>query len=200
MKRLICCLLLAFTVVGGAGAKRPADSLDSRISLDLDTVSATDVLGSLGRVLGLPVDIDPAIESPVTLKLVDVRLRTALNAVCDSLRCGWRIEAAADGERRLRFTAIADNLTPVHLPASHGLAERLTLSLAEAPLGSVLETLARVSGGSAELDPSLADQKVTIELKLVPARDAIETLAKMHRLRVEVVSEEPLVLRFSAGD
>lgn len=93
MKRIA----LVLTLVGGAwsaAAAQPADPLQARVSIDYHDASAAEVITALAGAAGLTVDIGAGALRPVTITLTNVRLSTALNAVCENASCRWRLEGA----------------------------------------------------------------------------------------------------------
>lgn len=197
MTRKLVVGLLVLGVPWLAGARSPSssDPLDTRVSIDLVEADAQDALRTVGDVLGLPVEIEPGVAGSLTIRLHDVRLRNALAAACDTLRCSFGIHYK-DGVATLRFAREGESAWPRKSPQIPDLDVPISLSLAGAKLGVVLDSFGRICGATTEVDPRLADRSVSIELQNVPAREALDTLAELHRFGVEVVSEEPLALRF----
>lgn len=81
-------------------AQRPAtvpstQALAEVITLDLKDAAAKDVLGSFHTMLGGALDLDADLGGEVTLHLVAVPVRAALDAVCAQLSCSWTFDGAA---------------------------------------------------------------------------------------------------------
>lgn len=85
-------------------AREPIESptaLQAPISIDLEGASIVDVLASFGKISGHEVEIDPGLDSKVTLGIQNVSVGTALRAVCESAGCTWTEE---DGTLRFRLS------------------------------------------------------------------------------------------------
>lgn len=129
--------------------------LDERIDLALRDAAATEVVTAFGQILGVELDIDSALTGSVTLEVHRVRAETALNAVCESIGCRWRLEG--DPPSRLVVEATE---APPPAPAAQkepaGLYdESLRLSLKDADAREVLVLVADLLDASLDLDPKV---------------------------------------------
>jgi len=69
-------------------AREKGKGLDAKI--DIDIVKAKDVFQLFADLAGMSLELDPAVQNgPLTLRLENVRLGTALSTACDSLNCTW---------------------------------------------------------------------------------------------------------------
>ena len=66
-------------------------NLERRLTIDVDEASPRDVYASLAKNLGCDLAMAPEIKQTVSLRLKNVTVRTALNAVSESIGCRWRI-------------------------------------------------------------------------------------------------------------
>jgi hypothetical protein len=85
-------LLLTLCVCPPAAAQ---SSLDARISMSFDHGQPAAVFTFLAQNLKLEPRVDAALQGSLTLTLQDVKVRTLLDAICDSLGCRWRIDGTA---------------------------------------------------------------------------------------------------------
>src|SRR5689334_11800355 len=101
MKRLvlaaIAALMMGILLAGTANAS-PGEALDKRVSLDLRGATAEEAFRSLARVAGVPITAE-GVSGEVTLELENVRVRTILAAICDSIGCRWDLHP--DGKVRI---------------------------------------------------------------------------------------------------
>ena len=66
--------------------------LDMRVSVQFVNGKAAEILQVLAKAARLVVEAPAAPLQPVTLTVTNVRLRTALDAICDNASCTWRLE------------------------------------------------------------------------------------------------------------
>jgi type II secretory pathway component GspD/PulD (secretin) len=162
---------------GGAGEwekKTIVEKLHDPISIALKGATPDEVFSSFAQILGLEAAIDPRVEGPINIGLERVSLRTVLTAVCESIQCSWTIERdsvlhirplAATGEAGAKTSA-----DPWDRP--------LSVSLVDALVGEVIASFAQILNVAIDVAPELADEKVTIELENVPARDGLEQICE----------------------
>ena len=77
--------------------------------------------------------------------------------------------------------------------------ERIDLELEGAPLVEILRSFASISGSRLDLEPGI-EGLVTLELKSIPWRQALEHICADHRLDCRLIAGEPPVLRVRPGD
>lgn len=71
---------------------KPVD-LNRRVFVDVNQVPPLEVLAELAPVIAVRFEPSPHLpETPVTLRLWNVRARTALDALCDMVGCRWQVE------------------------------------------------------------------------------------------------------------
>jgi hypothetical protein len=115
--------------------------LDARVTLDYRAAAALDVLRGLAAASGLSTEIGPIDLRPVTITLTNVRLGTALNAVCENAACRWELNKGM-----LRVFAAEPMQSASLLPRS------ISIELSQSPLADVWLALA------AALDVNLSVQ------------------------------------------
>ena len=69
-----------------------AAPLEMRVSVQYVNSNAADMVQVLAKAAGLTVEVPAAPLQPVTITLTNVRFRTALDAICDTAGCTWRLE------------------------------------------------------------------------------------------------------------
>jgi len=152
--------------------------LGKRVSVDVNAVTPQEAFGSLARSLDCEVSIDPAVQQPVTLRVVNVTARTALSAICESIGCRYRL----DGKKlvieplssKAEYSVVesrkkADQLLGIFKkPMPQGMR------FENAPLSSVLAAISDASGFEITVEPLEADKKVTVDLSGRTIQDALK--------------------------
>jgi len=158
-----------------------AEGLDARISLSLEKASAAEVLESFGEIAGLTVSLPKSLGGTVSFELQGVTARTALTAVCESLGCRW---TAKDGTLIVALDDEPEKNGPGKEAQSldEKLAQPLSLSLKDAPVGAVLKSYAKILGVPLDLSPEVTGL-VTVELSDVPARDGLNQVCRLRGCR-----------------
>ncbi len=180
-------LMIAFTLALATGllpcaAARAsgADPLDERISIDLKDAKASEVMASFAKLTGATFDVSPSLaERLVTITLRGVRVRTALDAVCESIESRW--ERPAGVLNRVRVTpdkpagAAPSAEAPQVPPAEGPLDTAITLELKDASGKDVMTSFGQLLDSAVDLDP-LVTGSVTISLKAIPVRIALDSV------------------------
>jgi TonB family protein len=83
---LAMALLLA---APGSAAAQGTSPLEQRITINVNAVPPREVLEMIARTMGGRFELDPHVTAPVTLRVVRVKVRTALDAICESVDCRW---------------------------------------------------------------------------------------------------------------
>ncbi len=90
------CLTSIFVAFWGASLMVPPlpaqAKLDRRTTVDVTAAAPRDVYGSLARALGCELVISPEITRPVTMRLENVTIGTALTALSENLDCRWTLD------------------------------------------------------------------------------------------------------------
>jgi protein TonB len=95
MKKYLACALMAIGSLAAAAANVHAQNeanLQRRVSVDVNAVSPPQVLEMIARTADCTLTLDPSITEPVTIQVSRVTARTALNVVCESIGCQWRLD------------------------------------------------------------------------------------------------------------
>lgn len=166
--------------------------LDERISLELEDAPAGMVLGSFGSILKREAQVDPKIDGTISIELHNVRVETALQAVCESVGCLWRMDA-----KSLRFVPDPDHVPPKGrlavdedtTPAPGGLDDLIDISLLDADVRETLTSFGRISGHPVVIDEEI-EGVISLELTNAPARKALDAVCEVHDCVWEVVESE----------
>jgi len=183
-KKTAMWLLVALTVGASAAA---ADGLDERINIDLKDADGTRALQSFGQILGAKkVQIDSAIEGDLTIRLDNARVRTVMDAVCDTLGCRWHLD---DGT--LSFVPDPDYTPPEQAAdeAADPLARPINVDLVDAPVRSVFEMFGRVAHAKVEIAPEVQGT-MTVKIQDQPARAALEQICNEQHVLCELTASE----------
>jgi TonB family protein len=208
-KLLVCFGSLVFLAPGVALAQsnpKPAD-LDRRVFIDVSQAAPFEVLAELSSVIGSYLNPDTAISStPVTLRIWNVRARTALDALCDTVGCRWQLEG-----RTLRVT-MGD--PPPSPPRSAEFFARLKRPLegsqwtfTRTPLRDVTSALSVAVGERVVFEGADLNALVTVDLNGVsPYRAVFKVMAAIgwdtRKVAWEGVNDPggPIVLRASGSE
>lgn len=153
----------------GAGAALAAGNpLDERISLSLKEAAPEETFRAFGQMMGVEAVVDPGITGKVTVTLGNVRVRTLLDAVCESIGCRWELQ-----DKKLRVTPAASDKPATEVPQA--LDTPIDLKVTEADSRELLKTFGEILSLPVSLDPAVSG-KVSLELKKTPVRQALDTV------------------------
>jgi TonB family protein len=182
------------------------ERLDQRVFIDVNQVQPIEVLRELSLVIGSYLNPDPLLSAaPVTLRVWNVRARTALDALCEMAGCRWRLEG-----QTLRVDA-GDPPPPV--PRSAGFLAKMKKPLQgsnwrfeRVPLRTVAEALSQAVGEQVVFEGADLDTPITADLTGQPfLRAAFAVMAALgweeRGVGIEGVfaPDRPMVLRLHGG-
>jgi len=171
MSRLACAIITALLGVPlAAQTASPADPLQSRVTIDYRESPATNVIRDLAAAAGLKVEIGIGTLRPVTITLTNVKLGTALNAVCENASCDWRLQGT------LSVTPVP-NIRSVSLPAV------ISFELHDTPLRDVFRALAAAMDVPVTVDVGLSSEPIRVQFKNTPAANVLNLLCAMNNCR-----------------
>jgi hypothetical protein len=151
-----------------------ADSpLDQRISIELADADPQASLRTFSQLTGLRFDIPAGLHNKLTTGLHNVRVRTALDVVCESVGCTW---AEVPGNPPSVRVELAPDVKQVAAPAPKaqpGLTEPISLDLMDADAKDVFKSFGQIANAKLDLASEVGG-KVSLHLKAVPVRDAID--------------------------
>jgi type II secretory pathway component GspD/PulD (secretin) len=176
MKRLVLAAIAALLWAGTANAS-PGEALDKRVSLDLRGATAEEAFKSLARVAGVPIAAE-GVSGEVTLELENVRVRTILAAICDSIGCRWDLNP--DGKVRITPLSEAERPKPRVKPSAAALDAPIDLKVTDASVRDILETAAQIMSAKAFVDSAVGG-KVSLELDNTPLREALDAVCNAAR-------------------
>jgi type II secretory pathway component GspD/PulD (secretin) len=142
------------------------DALDTRVTIAFSNAAAADVITQLASAAGVKAEIGAGAMRPVTITLTNVRLMTALNAVCENALCTWRLSGAL-------------KVTPLPSEASAALPARLSFQLSEVPPAEVFRAIGTAIGAPVTIEPSLPNDPVTLNFKDAPTPEVLNILCNM---------------------
>ncbi len=158
---------LALAASGAWGASQGLDE-----PIDLDVVKASGVFDLFARTAGLDPAIDPVIaERKLTLRIEKVRVRTALDAACDSLECRWRV----DGGKLI--VEAKPRTQPKPVEKSVQLDEPIDLKVTKARASDILRTFGEILGVEVDIEDAIAGE-LTLDLEATPVRAALDAVCK----------------------
>ncbi len=195
-RRCLALLALAAFLAAAAAVQAQKPTLDSRLDVRFEATPVADVLRHIVSGLGLELQLDPAVQGPVTLWVTHVSARTALNVVCDSVGCEWKVNG-----KRLVVSRLADaspkpvvwSPSPVAVmvadaatrkTVSIDLRERMRrplpvdMQLQDVPVSTVLRAMSEASGLQITADEPLASTRVTLTSSEKTVADALQAIVK----------------------
>jgi hypothetical protein len=112
------------------GTRSASAPLEMRVSVQYVNSKAPDVIQVLAKAAGLSVEMPSTPLQPVTITLTNVRLRTALDAICDTASCTWRLDGTI-----IKVAAAGSLKTAPTLPAT------VSIELEQVPVPDVFRAL-----------------------------------------------------------
>ncbi|MFN0056896.1 MAG: type II secretion system protein GspD [Planctomycetota bacterium] len=139
-----------------AGRPRRADTLDY-ITIDVNGKDLRDVLQGISRQVDVNILADPQVDEKVTVQLDSVHWRKALDIVARETNC----VIVQEDPRLIRFTQ----------------PPNIKMEYQDAELKFVLDIIAKLSGANIVIAEDVKG-KVTLALRGVPWREALDTVVK----------------------
>ena len=162
--------LVMISTLGAAAlagqAAAPRDPLQARVTIDYREAPAADVIRAVAMAAGLTVEIGAGKLRPVTITLTNVRLGTALSALCDNAFCTWRLEGAL-------------KVTPVEGGQRALLPPRVSFSLQETPASDVFRALAAAIDVPVTVDPALPTNDVSLKFNNAATAEVLNMLCNI---------------------
>jgi len=171
---------------------RRSTSGDERIDIKLTGAAAGEVFRSFGQLTGMQAVVDPALRGQISIVLEHVRVRTALDAACESLDCRWEVQEGPP--RKLVVSALSGKNQK---PAKTVPTDRIDLKVTKAEVRDLLKTFGEMVNAEVDLDPSLAG-KVTLELENIPWNEALDTVCRQAGCDWSLSEGEKKVLKCTA--
>jgi len=179
MSRLVMLLIVAGSLVAAPIVHAAAqDPLDVRVTIDYRNAQAAEVIGALGRAAGFDVEVAPGDLRPVTITLTNVRLGTALNAVCENASCRWRLQFSTTTPIPLQGVL---KVTPIANDRGASLPPRVSFDLRDTPASEVFRALAAAIDIPVTVDPDLAAGRVNLSFKNAATADVLNMLCEIQK-------------------
>ncbi|HJZ75057.1 MAG TPA: hypothetical protein VKE51_25155 [Vicinamibacterales bacterium] len=164
-------IVIALTVLASSAssaaqlARAAGDPLQARVTISFRDAAAADVIRSLAAGAGVKVEIAAGALRPVTITLTNVKLGTALDAVCDNALCSWRL-------------LVGDSLkiTPLPSEGSAMLPRTVSFSIEETPPTEVFRALAAAIGVPVTIEAGLPAGPVSLNFKSTPTQEVLNIL------------------------
>lgn len=184
-------LVVAFVLAAALAATAPgaaaAADLDQRLSLDLEEAAPRDVFAAFAQMQELDLVLDPAVDEPISVRFDDITARTAITAICESIRCRWRVD---DGVLHVVPAGSAAERS-----AAARLDERVDLDLEDARLGEIFRSFASLLGARLEIADPLADLELSIQIEDRTAAEAMDAVCRQGGCRwsLDQAAGEPVL-------
>lgn len=163
-------VLFAVFVDGGRAAAGD-DPLDRRNGVSLEGTSVEEALTNIGATAGYPVELNGFTGDPVYMELWNVRVRTLLDALCESLGCRWEL---VDGVIQIHEVPGA-RPEPRPKPSLEGLKQKMDLKVTGASTLAVLRSFGEMLGVRPAIDPAIGGT-VTLNLEDAEAGKALDAI------------------------
>jgi type II secretory pathway component GspD/PulD (secretin) len=169
---------LGLLLLGAGGVlAEPKDArnpLDERIDMTLKKAAPADLFGTFAKMLNAEAVVDPAVREPVSIELHNVRARTLLDTICESIGCRWSLEPGNPPKLRVTAAPSAGSSAPVKV-ATDGAP--IDLRVTDADAREVLKTFGEIVGAKPVIDPAIQG-KVSFNLENTPWNKALDTVCQ----------------------
>ena len=189
MTRLLRVVCVALLAVAAAAPLAAQERLSRRVSLDLKAMAPPDAFKVLADAVGLTAKVDPAVTTPVDILVRDVRARTALDTMCDSIGCAWSV---AGGVLVVRPASAPDVRVDVRTDRKR---EALAVARTEARTEARIEKRVdrRVAVETVERIKAALKRTLPADMKFenVPLETASQRLSEALGIRLSITSDDP---------
>ena len=154
-------------VISAQVSSRSASApLDMRVSVQYVNSKPADILQVLAKAAGLTVEVSSSDLRPVTLTLTNVRLRTALDAICDTAACAWKLDG----------TTI--KVTWSGTPAASGLPPLVSVALDQVAVPEVFRAIGAAVGVGVAIEGRAERPPVTVKFTNAHTSAVLDYLCK----------------------
>lgn len=147
-------------------SRSAAAPLDMRVSVQFVNSKPADILEVLAKPAGLTVEVSSSDLRPVTITLTNVRLRTALDAICDTAACGWKLDG----------TTI--KVTSTGTSAASGLPPLVSLALDEVAVPDVFRAIGAAVGVAVVIEGRVEGSPVSAKFTNAQTGAVLDYLCK----------------------
>jgi hypothetical protein len=155
-----------WTPAASAHAAAQPDPARVRVTIDYRAAPAADVIAALAAAAGVPLELGAGAMRPVTITLTNVRLRTAIDAVCDNALCSWLLMGTL-------------RVTPLPSEKSAALPQRVSFTLHDTAVSDVFRALAAAIDVQVTIDSTLPNELVSFSFKDAPTPEVLNILCGM---------------------
>ncbi|HKV12989.1 MAG TPA: hypothetical protein VJ725_32910 [Thermoanaerobaculia bacterium] len=166
-KRSVAAGLLA-GLLGAGAALAAGNPLDERVNLSLQDAAPAETFQAFGQMMGVEAVVDPGVAGKVTVTLKNVRVRTLLDAVCESIGCRWDLQ-----DKKLRVTPATGDKPAAE--TRQALDTPIDLKVTDADSRELLKTFGEILSLPVSLDPAISG-KLSLELEKTPVRQALDAV------------------------
>jgi hypothetical protein len=217
MTRVIRSVVLLSALLALSVPSAAQDALAKRLSLDLKAMAPRDAFNVIATAIGYTVDVAPDVATPVDIVIPNVKARTALDAICDSIGCTWQANGTVivvrKGGPAGRVGLVARTLKTGRGPAAAAeLKRRLDTVLPadmkfdHAPMALVAERLSNATGLGINFVNAKTGQTLTTDLGNRTLSSALKTLTEQYggsiiitmpddRLRLEFATASRILVK-----
>lgn len=188
MNRTLPLLLWTLTLLPTVALGAP-DVQHEPFSIDLVSADLRDVLQSFEMMSESRLEVAPEVDGKVTVRLTEVSWPTALDAVCESAGCSWRLRGS--DPRRLEVGPRASGRLP------EGLDAPIRLRLDHVPARQAFTTIAAATGRELATEGDFTTP-VSLTLDGVTAETALTALCEGLGCEWSLRRDETLQLRRTA--
>jgi TonB family protein len=168
--------LSPWTVAGQAFAPGTPPDLERRVFVDVNRVTPSKVLDQLCDTIACTLEVDPKLPQPdISLRLSNVRARTALDAVCDIVGCRWTLKG--------RVLIVTATNAPPPAPKVTEWMEKIKApllgekwNLDRVPLRDVLTSLSQELATDVTFDGADLGAPITQDVRGVSALEALQRI------------------------
>jgi TonB family protein len=191
-----CVLLSPWFAAGQAYPPGTSPDLNRRVSIDVNQVAPSKVLDQLCDTIACTLDVDRKLPQPdISLRLLNVRARTALDAVCAMVGCRWTLKGS---------TLVITATTPPPAPGQgQQWLEKMKTPLAgdkwnldRVPLRDVLAMLSQEVGADVIIEGPDAATPVTEDLR---GRSAMEAVYRIQSAVGYIIGQGSMRLNPATG-
>jgi type II secretory pathway component GspD/PulD (secretin) len=158
-------LLLSAAAAFAAPAANP---LDQKVEMVLKDTGAEDLFRTLARMTGVEAEVAPGVRGKVSIELHNVRVRTLLDAVCESIGCRWTLDSG-----KLRVTPGPAEARGSGKPTAP--KDPIDLKVTGADVHDLLNTFAQIMSAKAVIDEAVKGT-VSLNLENTPCDQALDAV------------------------
>jgi type II secretory pathway component GspD/PulD (secretin) len=158
-------------------APAPATSpLDQKAELAVTKADPGELFATLGKMMGVEAEVDPGVSGKVSVELHNVRVRTLLDAVCESVGCRWTMDSSGT-----KLRVVPDPMAAPKAAFCCGKdtapKDPIDLKVVKADAQELLNTFGQIMGAKVILDPAIKG-KISLTLENTPVDEALNAVCQ----------------------